>query len=202
LIAEPATTLTDYALAGLCAALGYRLNVEASRGATTRLWAAAFVAIAAAALLGGTSHGFAPDLSAALKLGLWFGTYALIGLANLLMLCAALSTLPRSVRAALIAAALIKFGAYLVLGVARRDFAWVSVEMGLTLCGLLAIGVYRQLAGLPGAGWLLAAVTVSFAGALLQYARLAPHRHFNHNDLFHVVQMLAMILFYRAAEKA
>jgi len=199
LIAEPSTTLTDYALAALCATLADRLRGQAS---PAPLWAAGLGAVALAALLGGTSHGFAPSLSETTTLFLWFGTYVLIGLANLLMLCAALSTLPRPLRAALIAAALIKLGAYLVLGVARRDFAWVSVEMGLTLFGLLAIGVYRQRAGLPGAGWLLAGVTVSFAGALVQYARLAPHRYFNHNDLFHVVQMLAMILFYRAAEKA
>jgi hypothetical protein len=199
LIAEPATTLTDYALSGLSAVLGYRLAGVSPRDAATPLWAAAFGAIAAAALLGGTSHGFAPQLPAAAKLGLWFGTYALIGFANLLMLCAALSTLPRSVRLTLSAAALVKFGGYLALAVSRRDFDWVIADMGLTLALLLALGVHRRLARQPGAGWLLAAVGVSFAGALVQYARMGLHRHFNHNDLFHVVQMLALILFYRAA---
>jgi hypothetical protein len=34
------------------------------------------------------------------------------------------------------------------------------------------------------------------AGAI-QWARLAPHVHFNHNDLFHVVQMASLYLLYR-----
>jgi uncharacterized protein DUF6962 len=199
LIAEPATTLTDYALATLCAVLGHRLNAEASRTGSTRLWAAAFGAIAAAALLGGTSHGFAPSLSAAAKRGLWHSTYALIGLGNLLMLCAALSTMARPVRLTLTGAALVKFGAYLVLAVPQQDFRGVIAEVGLTLVFLLFLGAQRWLARAPGAGWLLTAVGVSFAGALVQYSRLAPHRQFNHNDLFHVVQMVAMILFHRAA---
>jgi len=33
--------------------------------------------------------------------------------------------------------------------------------------------------------------------ALVQAFRLAPHPQFNHNDLFHVVQMGALYLLYR-----
>ena len=193
MIAEPATTLTDYALAALSGTLGFRLNAEASTtSGLTRLWPAGFYAVALAALLGGSSHGFAPSLSETAKLALWFGTYALIGLANLCLLCAVLASLAPAPRGWLVGAALAKFAAYLVLAIARRDFAWVIADMAVTLAGLLALGVHRWLATLPGAGWLLAAVAVSLAGALVQYARLAPHRHFNHNDLFHVVQMLAI----------
>lgn len=202
MIAEPTTTLTDYALAALGAALALRLHAEApALPGYARLWAASFYAIALAALLGGTSHGFTASLPASAKLGLWIGTYALLGLANLLLLCAALAGLRPRVGASFVAAALAKFAAYLVFAVARRDFGWVIADMALTLAGLLGLGLHRWFARRPGAGWLLAAVSVSFAGAFVQYGRLAFHRHFNHNDLFHVVQMLALYLFYRAARR-
>jgi hypothetical protein len=31
----------------------------------------------------------------------------------------------------------------------------------------------------------------------VQARRLAPHRLFNHNDLYHVIQMVALYAFYR-----
>jgi hypothetical protein len=40
-------------------------------------------------------------------------------------------------------------------------------------------------------------VAVSVVAGVIQYAHLAPHEHFNHNDSFHVVQMVAIYLLYR-----
>ena len=53
---EPVTALTDYVLGGVAAWLSVLLfrNPQTSR----RLWALAFAALAAAAFLGGTWHGF------------------------------------------------------------------------------------------------------------------------------------------------
>ena len=42
-----------------------------------------------------------------------------------------------------------------------------------------------------------AACLVSLVGGIVQARRVAPHRHFNHNDLYHVIQMVALYLFYR-----
>jgi peptidoglycan/LPS O-acetylase OafA/YrhL len=44
--------------------------------------------------------------------------------------------------------------------------------------------------------WILAGVAVSALAAMVQYFGIAPHPHFNHNDLYHVVQITAMALFY------
>jgi hypothetical protein len=40
-------------------------------------------------------------------------------------------------------------------------------------------------------------VLVSLVAAIVQARRLAPHRQFNHNDLYHVIQMVALYAFYR-----
>jgi hypothetical protein len=47
------------------------------------------------------------------------------------------------------------------------------------------------------AGWIVAGVLVSLVAGLLQARRVGWHRHFNHNDLFHVIQMIAVYLLYR-----
>ena len=46
----------------------------------------------------------------------------------------------------------------------------------------------------------LAAVAVSALAALVQYSRFAPDGPFNHNDLYHLVQIAAMTLFYKAGK--
>jgi hypothetical protein len=40
-------------------------------------------------------------------------------------------------------------------------------------------------------------VGVAVVAGIIQWARLAPHARFNHNDLFHVVQMASLYLLYR-----
>ena len=52
LILEPVTMLTDYALAALCLWFAVALRHR------SKLWVAAFLVTAIAALLGGTAHGF------------------------------------------------------------------------------------------------------------------------------------------------
>jgi hypothetical protein len=40
-------------------------------------------------------------------------------------------------------------------------------------------------------------VLVSLVAGLVQARRVGLHRHFNHNDLFHVIQMVGLYLYYR-----
>ena len=44
--------------------------------------------------------------------------------------------------------------------------------------------------------WMLGGVGVSVLAAGVQASGFALHRHFNHNDLYHVIQIAAMALFY------
>ncbi len=50
-------------------------------------------------------------------------------------------------------------------------------------------------------GPILAGIAVSIAGAAVQASGLRLHEHFNHNDLYHVIQIAAMVLFYRGARR-
>jgi hypothetical protein len=48
---------------------------------------------------------------------------------------------------------------------------------------------------------MVAAVALSAIAAAAQASRWAPHPNFNHNDLYHVLQMGAMALFYAGARE-
>ena len=80
----------------------------------------------------------------------------------------------------------------------QPEFRVVAIDYGVALAVLLAGAIYGLLRwDEPGATWLISGVAVSLVAGLVQGLRLAPHRWFNHNDLFHVIQTVALYLFFR-----
>lgn len=81
----------------------------------------------------------------------------------------------------------------------------VSIALGSAL--LVAAGIRSALrpqsgderARREGILWLKRAIGVSLAGLAVLVLKLAPHRHFNHNDLYHVIQMGGLYCLYRGA---
>ena len=65
------------------------------------------------------------------------------------------------------------------------------------LAVVLAAWFLRPTGLTPAAWWITAGAAVAVAAGLIQWARVAPHARFNHNDLFHVVQMASLYLLYR-----
>lgn len=177
-MSEPVTMLTDYALGAVSAWLGLRLLK------VTRYWAVAFLAIALAAFLGGTWHGFVQsDL-------LWKATVLSVGVASFGMVAGSAADTGKLRRALtlLAVAKLVLYGAWMLF---HDDFIWVIADTGSALALVALLYAWRF------DGWMLAGVGASVAAALAQAAGLALHRHFNHNDLYHVIQIGAMLLFYR-----
>ena len=183
-MSEPTTVLTDYALAALCAVLGWKLVRH------SRFWALAFLALALAALLGGTWHGFwQTDL-------LWKATTLSVGVASFGMVAgSALAVSGTPLSRVLIAFALLKLTAYTAWMLFHDAFVWVIVD---TVSALLLVGALH-LWHLNG--WMLAAVGLSIAAGLAQASGISLHARFNHNDLYHVLQMGAMLLFFRGVKR-
>jgi pimeloyl-ACP methyl ester carboxylesterase len=48
--------------------------------------------------------------------------------------------------------------------------------------------------------WALSAIAVSAVAAAVQYFRVTLHQHFNHNDLYHLIQIAGMALFFRGGK--
>lgn len=154
IVTEPATLLTDYALALLCAWFAFSLERRAG-GRMVGLWVVAFSVTALAALAGGTAHGFRVPLGQN-WIYVWKITVVSIAASAALLIAA-------GTRSAMRPQAEDES--------ARRD-------------GIL---------------WLKRAIGVSLAGLAVLVLKLAPHRHFNHNDLYHVIQMGGLYCLYRGA---
>lgn len=195
---EPTTVLTDVALtvAGVwCAA---RL-AGLTDGAAPLLLAGAFLLLAASALLGAVVHGVGPSLGDAVSKPIWKVTLLLALLTNALLLGAeVVAHVAGAWRGLLLALVGAKLVAASAAALRQPVFRWIVYDSLATFAAVAAIEAIAWGArGAPSAPWMLGAVALSMAAGALQHFRVAPHRHFNHNDLYHVVQLAAILLFYR-----
>jgi hypothetical protein len=200
-MSEPTTVLTDYVLAAVALIVAWRLARSRPRASVPgRLWAASFVALAVAALVGGTWHGFPHDVLPAVRRLLWSITYVMIGLADLLILAGATrAALTRWTGTAVLTLLAARFLAFAGLVVGLRDFRLVAFEFGGTVLLLLVFALDLARRREPAAGFVLGGVLLSFAGGLVLAVGVSLHPRFNNNDLFHVIQTAGVWLFFRAA---
>ena len=199
-IAEPMTMLTDYLLAGLCAVLGWRLWTRSASGGhrSVGLLAGSLFSTALGAVTGGTSHGLALVLGPAALAVLWKVTVYSIGMTAFLFLAAvAWASLAGRWRQALLAAAVLQLAVYSLWMIDHDDFVYVIYDYVPAMLVVLGLKAWRLRQGSGSAPWLIAGILVSFVGAGIQQSGLSLHRHFNANDLYHLVQMFAVWLLYR-----
>lgn len=161
-IAEPTTTLTDYAMALQCVAhvVSLRRAVIALGGAVVpaaRLYLAGFSTVAVASFAGGTSHGFRAPL------GDWWADVWTLTVWSI------------ATGVALIVAASL----------------WASTQPVVHDPGA------RQ----EGRRWLALGFGITIAGLVLLVLKVSFHQHFNHNDLYHVVQMAGLYGVYRGGRR-
>ena len=193
MISEPMTLATDYLLAAVTAAAGV-LTLRAAHGqASRRGWAAAFMALALGAALGGSHHGFRFE-------PLWLPTLMVIGVASAAMLAgSAFATARGGLRTGLIVLALAKLALFWAWVWRDDRFIWVVADTGVAfaLVALLHALRWRQ----RGSGAILAGVALSVVAGLAQASGIDLHRHFNHNDLYHLIQLVAILAYYRGARQ-
>ncbi|MBE9181711.1 hypothetical protein IQ268_24400 [Oculatella sp. LEGE 06141] len=201
IIAEPLTTLTDYAIAVEATIFAIMLNQ--SRQTSVRLWAAAFAGVAIAALLGGTLHGFVPHMELGTRILLWKGTLYLLGLTSFLLLAGTvISSVPHRWHRWMLPIVGLKSFGYLGLATVRSNFAYVVADYlsALVIVLLLQLRAARRHRA-PGAPWILAGVLVSGVAVAVLRSRLALPFMIRSVDLYHVVQMVALYLLYRGVRQ-
>ena len=201
MIAEPTTLLTDYALACVTAWLAWSLFRARECQRARSLWALAFAALALAAALGGTWHGFAPSFAAIAVVLVWKAAVLCVGIASFGMLAgSAICATAGNARKTLVAVAAAKLAVYSGWMVGHSEYIYVIADTGTALVLVAALHL-RSAARDRASRWILAGVAVSVLAAGVQASGFALHRHFNHNDLYHVIQIAAMILLYAGARR-
>jgi hypothetical protein len=200
-ISEPMTMFTDYLVTLLAASLGIHLIIE-GRARSVRsevLWGWAFMATALGALAGGTSHGFVELLGDEGWQILWKVTVYAIGAASFLLLAGALvAAVSGPWRRLLLLVALMKLVGYLWWMASHDDFRFVINDYGSSMVVVLLLQIWQWWARrAPTAPWVVAGILVSSVASFIQQSGFSLHQHFNHNDIFHVIQMLSLWLLYR-----
>jgi hypothetical protein len=189
-ISEPMTLATDYLLGGVTAWLAALLFKGSASQKSRTFWAIAFAALAVAAFLGGTWHGLVRNNL------LWKATLLAVGAASFAMVVAsAIAASSGAARQAIVTMALAKLAVYSAWMLKHNEFIFVVIDTGVAFAIVLGLHLWRF------NGWIVTGVAVSVAAALVQASGVALHEHFNHNDLYHVIQIAAMALFYRGARR-
>ncbi len=98
-------------------------------------------------------------------------------------------------------------GFKLYLGPALHAAVWKVTVASIGLAALLMLWAGIRSARHPttrdrerrhsGHRWLKGGVLVTVIGVLIQQSGRSLHQHFNHNDIYHLVQMVGIYCFYR-----
>lgn len=199
-IYEPATLLTDCLLAVLAGGLAWRLQRSTPVTNPAGCWLSRTLGLTAlSALVGGGYHGFAPNFSPAADAGWWIATLLIINLVSAAMALSLLHELRPVGRQHLwpwlIA---VKLALFAVVAIILQKFVVAIIDYGLVMLAWASAAVLLRRGW---SGWMLAAIGLSVGAALVQQLDWAPSRSFNHNDLYHVIQALALVCFYAAGRR-
>lgn len=195
---ELTTAATDAVLGLLCAGLAARLATLPVHTPWKRnVWIAALLCMTAGSLLGAVVHGF--TMSESLRNALWKPLYLSLGLAVALVVVAAVCDWSGEATAGRVlpwamATAVLFFAASQWLGGAFLIFLIYEGVATLT-----ALAIYTTLAvrgDLPGASLLATGLALTLVAALVQVSSLSARVvvRFDHNGLFHLVQIVAIIV--------
>ena len=193
--------LTDYALAAMTVLFAVLLlrSDQLHRQASVRLWAGAFIATALAAIMGGTYHGFSLYLGDTGQEILWKATAYSMGFVSFFMLSGSIvASVRHPLRRWLLAAVVLKFFVYVVWMARHDDFRFVVYDYLSAMVGVLifqASAAYSRRE--ESAKWIIAGVLVSLIAARAQQSGFTIHENFNHNDVYHIIQMIAVYLFFK-----
>ncbi|BAU41019.1 hypothetical protein O77CONTIG1_00826 [Leptolyngbya sp. O-77] len=203
-LSEPITTLTDYAIALECLIFAVCLLKQAEPPKPTKGWILAFGSTALAAALGGTLHGFIERVSPLWAVGLWRVMLLALGVASYGLVAGASANYALgNTRVWVRRLALGKLAMYGLWAWQAKSFGGAIADYLLSMLvvvGLVGSGVvFAVPAQRVATRWLVGGVGLSFAAAGVQVVQLALRPWLMPNDLYHLVQMVALYAFFRAA---
>ena len=200
-ITAPVTVLTDVALGALAFVLGARLGVSgAAEGEAARMaLGVGLLATSVAAMLGAGAHGADPVTAPRAREAAWRAALHVTGVVGAATIATVAWFAATGLwRTALLWIAAAKLCVYTVAVARRPEFRLAALDYGSALAVLLGGAAYAGLSWHSrGTVWIIGGVAVSLVAGVIQERRIAPNRHFNHNDLYHVIQMVALYFLYR-----
>ena len=201
-ITEPMTMLTDYLITIELFIFIFWLKPSFSN--LPRLsFSMMLLATAIGAFAGGTAHGFTEYLGNRKKIT-WSIAVQSIGIATTFFeIGLILEYFSGILKTAAILLAVVQLIAYeyWILRKEEVKFSNVIINYGGTMVISLLYLTIKYIGNQDTeVGYLILAIVIGFLAAGIQQKGLAFHKHFNHNDIYHVIQMVGFYFFYLAAK--
>jgi hypothetical protein len=201
---EPDVALTDYALAVECGVFAYLLSRQASRNRSLSAWFVLFFgATTGAALAGGTVHGFFLDERTLGARVLWPAALLALGLVALAAweIGATLRFAPPLVRKiSLVARAEFVVYAGVVFFVSQAFAVAVLNYLPAMLFLVVVFGLEYRRTRARAVRLGFVGLVLSLVASAIQQSGIALHPvYFNHNALYHVIQVVALFMIFLAA---
>ncbi len=193
---EPMTALTDLLLCIVACMLGLKLmEYELGEGLLSRFfWGKALLSIGFSAFLGVINHGFISADQPHAKFFFWRVTMIAIGSAGSNFMLSAVIVLGGKARHYLVIPLCVLDTIYIVWIWFFYDFRVVIVWLALAL---VALGMLCCKPG-PHRKSLVVGAVLTGIGLGLWSASVALNSYINHNDLYHLIQLVAVFFLYRA----
>ena len=204
-IAEPMTMITDYIVTIYTFVLAILLFINFSYTNHPAVWylGITLVITGIGALLGGSAHGFKPSISEKQHNFLWKGTTISLGFAAFFLLLASIksSSSNSSFITSMNAVAVLQLMIYLYWIRNHDEFLYVIVNYLFAMILVVILKIYSFITIADQSSiWILGSIIVSIVASGIQAKKIGIHpKYFNHNDLFHVIQLPGFYLLYKAA---
>lgn len=203
-ISEPWTFATDVLLALISFYYARRIaqDPQSHLSMAYRLWVGSFIMIGAAAFQGAIYHGFAHILPSTLHTAFRVGTlWSLSATAFFISLSVLRYACPR--KSSLFT---FIFGLIAVKSIVFASIAAVQIKFGIAIIDygsafVIALVVFLFSIKRSGAKGMILGILVSMIAAAVQTLKIAPSEYFNHNDLYHVIQIAGLYIFYKNSQK-
>jgi hypothetical protein len=201
-ITELTTAATDAAIALVAAGSVFLLNrYRAGHRRRVQIWTWVFGLLAAASVLGALAHGL--DLTDTIRSWLWRPLYLSLGLIVAMFVVAAVYDFrgEPAARRTLLPMLLLAIGFFAITQVGSVTFRLFIAYEATAM--LVALGIYLQLARtsrLEGAGIIATGILLNLVAAAIQASGTVTVTvvvPFDHNGVFHLVQIVALVVLTR-----
>lgn len=162
----------------------------------------AFAATGVGSIAGGMVHALSLTASPILLAVIWKVSTLSVGLAGFFMLSATAASLGGRGARLLTSIAALQLAVYAIWMLGHDDFLFVIVNYGSAMLCVAAVHAVTYRLAPAASRLILIGIAVAAAGAAAQTLGISPHPRFNHNDLFHVIQMVSLVLLYHGARLA
>jgi len=198
-IAEPMTVFTDYLISGQIIILSYFLLSNKHSSTSQIFWIIGFGFIGLGALFGGTSHGFKEYFSGRTNFIIWKLTTLSVGFGSFFTLLGSIGSSIRNdaFRNFMLILSVVSLTVYVVRMRTHHEFIDLVIyylPLMITILFIKLISWYNwdDPSSLP----IIFAIGITLAGSIIQVLKIGLHEHFNHNDIFHLIQMVGIYFFY------